>query len=716
MRTTSISDIELSLGFDDVAIKQKKNICKSRLDVDISSEIIKGIRRPIPMIAANMSSVTNADFCIKLWQLGAFGIMHRAAPDDVLVSEVQKIARECEWTAASIGVGNSDFELARKLIMSGANVLVIDIAHGYSDPVIDMAKRLKVHYEGVKVVVGNTVNKAMLWEVAPFVDAIKVGIGQGCFTAGTRILMSSGQYKNIEDINKGDEIINKDGKRAKVKRAFCTGMKEVVKLRNGIWYEDTYVTPDHRYWVGDLNSVSKNTLQTIGYAKLLDCKAKTSPKTDKYKWKEVQNFNQDVLLMPKIIDFNMKDSFNFIINKKNGGNFKSGITYGLDYCITPSYDFGYILGTFLGDGNSKVNFDIKHNSNKGSINWTFGKNEMYIAKKLEKNILNVFKKKVKIKTNKNTINVFLYYKPLADILNKWGKRTKKHLPDELFVNNKEYLKGIFDGLVDSDGHVSSDGRIRLANTSKKIIELFNVVCYLLFGFFPNNEKALPTIGGLKNCKLENCNTSFKSEPIRTGHKRLTKNYQISKILQNDTTSLVVQVYDLEIEDDTHSFIANNAIVHNSACETKNSAGCTEKQFSAVLKFKRLAKELGIPVISDGAIREGADLVKAIGAGANSIMAGSVFAMCPESASPLTMVHGIERKMYWGMASRMSQDQWKNGLKPGTCPEGTVKYLEVGESVDKFLERWSGALRSGITYSGGNDINSFQEVVEFVRFV
>jgi IMP dehydrogenase/GMP reductase len=69
-----------------------------------------------------------------------------------------------------------------------------------------------------------------------------------------------------------------------------------------------------------------------------------------------------------------------------------------------------------------------------------------------------------------------------------------------------------------------------------------------------------------------------------------------------------------------------------------------------------------------------------------------------------------------MASLRNQEKWKNGLKKGTCAEGKVIYLDIGEPVEDLIERYSGALRSGITYAGANDIKSFHEKVSFVRFV
>ncbi len=179
--------MEQSLGFESISIKQKKNRCSSRLDADTKSEIIRGIKVQIPLIAANMSTVINADFYIKLSELGAFGFLHRALQEADYVSEVLKVTKNCQWVPVSIGVGNDQYNLAQTLIKNGANVIVIDIAHGYSDTVIDLGKKLKTDFPHIKMVVGNTVNPDMMYEVEDFADAVKVGIAQGfaCETKNT---------------------------------------------------------------------------------------------------------------------------------------------------------------------------------------------------------------------------------------------------------------------------------------------------------------------------------------------------------------------------------------------------------------------------------------------------------------------------------------------------------------------------------------------------
>lgn len=319
-----------SLGFEDIAIQQSFNQCQSRLDVDTKSEICRGVWLNVPLVASNMSTVVNADFCILLSKYGAMGIMHRAAPDDILIQSAKSMASYLEHIAVSVGVGDVQVQLAKKIIRAGATIVVIDIAHGFSSGVLDTAKAIKVFSPTTKIIVGNFVCPEAIPYFNDYVDGIKLGIAQGL-----------------------------------------------------------------------------------------------------------------------------------------------------------------------------------------------------------------------------------------------------------------------------------------------------------------------------------------------------------------------------------------------ACETKNTAGCTEKQFSAIAKMTAICRDFGMPMISDGGIREPADYTKAIAAGANAVMAGSIFARCPESAAEIVHVDGVAKKVYAGMASRYVQDKWR-GMKAGTCPEGSVRYLDIGESVEKLIERYQGALRSGVTYAGGKDIQSFQANVKFIR--
>lgn len=183
-----------SYSFNQVAICQKENICNSRLDAKIEGEIIRGITRPIPLIASNMSNVVNADFCIKLYRLGSLGFMHRAFQDsNKYLEEVVKISEMCPITVASVGINEKDYFLVEQLIKHGrANVICIDIAHCFSKYTLTMCKHIKEHHPTVKIVVGNTVNPDAIEFFNDYVDAIKIGCASGscCETKNT-----SGCYK-----------------------------------------------------------------------------------------------------------------------------------------------------------------------------------------------------------------------------------------------------------------------------------------------------------------------------------------------------------------------------------------------------------------------------------------------------------------------------------------------------------------------------------------
>lgn len=325
-----------SLSFSDIAIMQGENVCSSRLDANIRSEVARGLYLEAPLLAANMSSVVSPEFCVKLYKHGALGVMHRAWPkgqEDNYIKQVKMISSQCSLTAASVGAGPSQVELAIRLVREGgANIIVIDIAQGYSQNVIDTGRQIKrVFGKDLWLIVGNTINTELMYKVDDFADAVKVGIGSG-----------------------------------------------------------------------------------------------------------------------------------------------------------------------------------------------------------------------------------------------------------------------------------------------------------------------------------------------------------------------------------------------AGCSTKNTAGATLKQWTAVSNFRKVSKVLGLPIVSDGGISEPADVVKAIAAGSNSCMMGQVFARCPESAAEEVEVGGEYKKVYFGMASTEAQKRWRGGLKPGTCPEGKTLLLDLGEPVERLIERYTGALKSGITYVGATDIKSLQELVEFVR--
>lgn len=622
---------------------------------------------------------------------------------------------------AAVGVKSDFLDRTEKLIQAGCDTIVVDIAHGHSDLAINAVRRIKNRFE-TEVIAGNIATaKGTQDLIDAGSDAIKIGIGPGCFAKGTRILMSNGIYKNIEEIKAGERVINKDGNPVKVKKSFSTGIRKVSKLRNSIFYEDTYVTSDHKYWVGDLNSTSKETIRSRGYSKLLNQKSKTIPKASKLKWKKIEDVERDVLLIPNKINFDLKNSFEIKLKKRTSGNYKTGHIYTEDTNLKPNYELGYIFGTFLGDGTSHT--AVHKGSHIGSVRWYFGYNEDRIAKKLEKSIEKVFDKRVKIKKEKNMTSVYLFYKPLADYLTKFEKKQNKNLPKELIINNEEYLEGIFDGLIDSDGHIEKNGRIRFNNTSKKLIELFNIVHFILKGVFPNNLKKKISSGNLK-ANLENFNQGYVADIINIGEKRLIEKYQLSKLLELERNIKEVEVYDLEIDCPTHSFIANNSIVHNSICTTRIVSGAGVPQLSAIIDCASVSRKRKVPLIADGGIRTSGDITKALAAGASTVMLGNVLAGTEESPGITVSRNNGKYKVIRGMASlgasfgRKTRESGENISKnkefEDITPEGVEALVQYKGNVSEILDSLTRGIQSGFSYCGATNMKELYLNSEFTK--
>jgi IMP dehydrogenase/GMP reductase len=684
------------LSYDEVLLVPEYSDISSRSEIDVSVKL-GPFNFAHGIIPANMKSIVSQEMAEEIIKSGGLATLHRFMPIEEQYQMVSSLINTygSNNLAVSIGVKVKDRDYALEFEKLGIKIVCIDIAHGDSQHCIEMIKWLKSNTK-LFVIAGNVATgkgAERLWMAGA--DVVKVGVGGGCFSAGTRVLMSNGFYKNIEDIKENDYVINKNGKPVKVLDAFCTGTKKVLKLRNNIFYKDTFVTPDHRFWVGDLNSNSKNTLNSKGYSKLLDINNHFNE--SKYKWKEIEKIKQDVLLIPNKINFDLPVDFNINLKTKNKP----------DININANYDSGYLFGTFLGDGNAICTQYKK--SNSGAVKWYFGLNELDVANKLSLSINKLFNKNTKIKVKNNNMQVVnFYFKSLAVYLNTWGKKDNKSLPQELLVNNKEYLQGLYDGLLDSDGCYDKDNRQTLFNTSTSIIELFNVINYLLFGIFPNNLKIKPTIGNLKNANINNFNQSYSSQKLKNGKVRLTKNYQVVKPLEVDKVYTDMLVYDITVDCNTHSFIANNMIVHNSTCSTRLEAGAGVAQFTAISEVAKMQKLLrghkntNFWFIADGGIKNTAGIVKAL-ALADMVMIGNLFAGCQETDVPSILIDGIEYRQYAGSSTH--KDNHIEGVIGAVLPKG--KYKDI---LAKMLE----GLRSGCSYQGAHNLTELKDNPQFMK--
>ncbi|MCB0463304.1 MAG: IMP dehydrogenase [Flavobacteriaceae bacterium] len=160
----------------------------------------------------------------------------------------------------------------------------------------------------------------------------------------------------------------------------------------------------------------------------------------------------------------------------------------------------------------------------------------------------------------------------------------------------------------------------------------------------------------------------------------------------------------------------------SICTTRVVAGVGFPQFSAVLEVAAAIKGSGVPVIADGGIRYTGDIPKAIAAGADSVMLGSLLAGTKESPGETIIYEGRKFKSYRGMGSveamkEGSKDRYFQDVEDDIkklVPEGIVGRVpykgELYESIHQFI----GGLRAGMGYCGAKDIETLKETGQFVK--
>lgn len=200
--------MRLALTYDDIQLIPKFSNIKSRKDISLKTKLSKNYEIKIPIIASPMDTVCDSKMAKKLYDLGGVGCIHRFMSIDEQIQEVENVANYVKANIdgvvmAAIGVKEDDVYRAEGLVSAGANVLLIDVAHGDHQNVYDMIKNLKnVLPSHVDIIAGNvaTHEGAIRLEHAG-ADGIRVGIGGGSLCT-TRIKTGFGvpNVTSIEDV------------------------------------------------------------------------------------------------------------------------------------------------------------------------------------------------------------------------------------------------------------------------------------------------------------------------------------------------------------------------------------------------------------------------------------------------------------------------------------------------------------------------------------
>ena len=160
----------------------------------------------------------------------------------------------------------------------------------------------------------------------------------------------------------------------------------------------------------------------------------------------------------------------------------------------------------------------------------------------------------------------------------------------------------------------------------------------------------------------------------------------------------------------------------SICTTRMVAGIGVPQISAIMEVKKVLKNKNIKIISDGGIKFSGDIAKALAAGADAIMMGSIFAGTDESPGKKFKDNGKTYKQYRGMgsigamssgsANRYFQKKYKDKSK--FVPEGVEGRVEYKGNVSKIIYQLKGGLRSSMGYIGAKNLNQISKNAKFIK--
>jgi len=195
-----------------------------------------------------------------------------------------------------------------------------------------------------------------------------------------------------------------------------------------------------------------------------------------------------------------------------------------------------------------------------------------------------------------------------------------------------------------------------------------------------------------------------------------------------------------------------------SCTTRMVTGCGVPQITAIHWVSKVAKQFKVPVIADGGIKTSGDIAKAIAAGANIVMIGSLLAGTEEAGGRwftqrvMASELGIDKvnhmidiqkmidleesnptirpeykrmfekrqypqdlyRQYWGQSSEDFQQEWYGGMKEGIVAEGETKYVPYSGSALDVVKKLLGGLKSSMTYVGAKTIKEFQKKAEFIE--
>ena len=249
-------ETDFKLDFKDVLFKPKRSTLTSRKDVNLSREIklphSKRIWNGVPIVAANMDTVATFEAGKVLTDLHMMVCLHKHYSEERYMEIYDWVYSNqgcgyAPYWAYSMGISDEEFDrLVRIQDKTNGMILTIciDVANGYTERFIEFVSKVRDKYPLSIIIAGNVVTAEITEQlILAGADIVKVGIGSGCFVAGTPILTNNG-LKAIEEVEVGDKVMTHMGRERTVSNTFTHTDKNLLVNVNGI-----KATPNHEFYV-----------------------------------------------------------------------------------------------------------------------------------------------------------------------------------------------------------------------------------------------------------------------------------------------------------------------------------------------------------------------------------------------------------------------------------------------------------------------------------
>lgn len=238
------------MTFDDVLLVPQTSDIESRnsKEIDLSTNLVNNVQITNPIISANMDTVTGADMAIAMHQKGCYGILHRFYDtEDAFFYDLNKVSEKVSIPGISLGINTNELNLVEKALKDHKSLVVcVDVAHGQMKKVYKQVQLLSKHFgENIYIIAGNVATPLGVSElVQAGVGAVKVGVGPGCFVAGSLVQTRDNGLVPIENIKEDEYVLTHTGKFQKVIGTLVRHEDELITQINNI-----KCTNNHEFYV-----------------------------------------------------------------------------------------------------------------------------------------------------------------------------------------------------------------------------------------------------------------------------------------------------------------------------------------------------------------------------------------------------------------------------------------------------------------------------------